>query len=75
LDLFKGSRNTGKGVDIMDSVFERKLPHENLNRAIAAAMRAANMTPAGDAPNFGFVSAAPATGPDVITVASGSSSR
>ena len=28
-------------------MFERQLPHENLNRAIAEAMRAANMTPGG----------------------------
>lgn len=54
----------------MDSVFERKLPHENLNRAIAAAMRAANMTPTSDAPNFGFATAAPVSTPDVITVSS-----
>lgn len=52
----------------MDSVFERKLPHENLNRAIAAAMRAANMTPTTDAPNYGFATAAPAPASEAITV-------
>ena len=32
----------------MSSVFERTLPHENLNKLINAAMRAANLVPSED---------------------------